>query len=93
MEIVRRVHPMKELCRQARANGRRVGLVPTMGALHEGHLSLIRRTKELADVVVCSVFVAARMFDGLCGGVSFRFGSEDSVNKWCYCSWLLVASR
>jgi len=46
-----------------RPRGRRVGLVPTMGALHQGHLALVRAARATSDIVVATVFVNPRQFD------------------------------
>lgn len=57
------VAPAAEWCAQVLAAGKTVGFVPTMGALHEGHLALVRRSIEACDVTVVSVFVNPLQFD------------------------------
>ncbi|MFH1144656.1 MAG: pantoate--beta-alanine ligase [Candidatus Eisenbacteria bacterium] len=53
---------MRRFVQQKRAAGRRIGFIPTMGALHEGHLSLIRKARGQNDVVVLSIFVNPLQF-------------------------------
>lgn len=62
MKICKTIEDMRRACRAAKAGGIRLGFVPTMGALHEGHLSLVRMARERCDEVAASIFVNPLQF-------------------------------
>lgn len=62
MIVVRKLAELKRLVREAKLQGRQIGLVPTMGYFHEGHLSLMRQAKGENDLVVVSLFVNPTQF-------------------------------
>lgn len=71
MRRIDTVAAMKAACRQLTASGKTLGFVPTMGALHEGHFSLVRASRSRCDVTAVSIFVNP-----------LQFGPTEDLNKY-----------
>lgn len=63
MKLIHTIEDLQRNLAEARAKGEKIGLVPTMGALHEGHASLVRRCVAENDVTVVSVFLNPTQFN------------------------------
>lgn len=82
MEVLRTILEMRERINAYKVEGKSIGLVPTMGFLHEGHLSLIRRCREENDICVVSIFVNPKQF---AQGDDFNSYPKDSFGDFAAC--------
>jgi pantoate--beta-alanine ligase len=63
MLIIKKIDELKDVLFRIKSNNKSTGFIPTMGALHKGHLSLIERARKENEVVVCSIFVNPTQFN------------------------------
>lgn len=87
MKIYKTSKYLSTYIEKLKANGLTVGFVPTMGALHEGHISLVQAAKKECDVVVCSVFVNPTQFNNTADLDKYPRTTEydTAVLKMAYC--------
>jgi len=62
MEIIKEPNEMQDIALDLKNQGKTIAIVPTMGFLHDGHLALVDKAKEIADVVITSLFVNPKQF-------------------------------
>jgi pantoate--beta-alanine ligase len=63
MEIFKKIAPFRAFLKEIRGRGKSIGLVPTMGALHKGHLALIKTSQRQNSLTVCSIYVNPTQFN------------------------------
>ncbi|PRY53760.1 pantoate--beta-alanine ligase [Arcticibacter pallidicorallinus] len=81
MKIFTSKSGLSDALQDLKAQGKQIGLVPTMGALHDGHISLIDMAKQQTDVVVCSIFVNPTQFTDPLDLEKYPRTVEDDIKK------------
>ena len=93
MIVINTTSALQNAIRDIKAKGQQVGLVPTMGALHKGHLALIKQAREENDIVVCSIFVNPIQFNNQEDLEKYpRFPEQDIAFIQDYCDICFMPS-
>lgn len=79
MKVLSDIDEIRGLCQKWRKNGETISFVPTMGCLHEGHLSLVNKARSLADHVVVSIFVNPLQFGEVDDFLNYPSTLEDDI--------------
>ncbi len=81
MQVISEIALLREQILICRREGQRIAFVPTMGHLHEGHLALVRKARESADVVIVSIFVNPMQFDKTDDLLSYPRTLDEDIAK------------
>lgn len=79
IKIIHTVAEIRQAVRKLKSDGKKVALVPTMGGLHAGHLSLVKRAEEIADTVIVSIFVNPTQFNVAADLESYPGSDEEDL--------------
>ena len=81
MQIVSEIQQIQSICQTWRNKGESISFVPTMGCLHEGHLSLVKKAQSLAEHVVVSIFINPLQFGDANDFLKYPSTLDEDVRK------------
>lgn len=81
MIIIKRTQKLKDFISEFQLGGKKIGFVPTMGALHDGHISLIKKSKSQNSLTICSIYVNPTQFNNVIDLNKYPVTLESDIDK------------
>ena len=81
MIIIKRTQKLKDFISEFQLGGKKIGFVPTMGALHDGHISLIKKSKSQNSLTICSIYVNPTQFNNVIDLNKYPVTLEKDIDK------------